>query len=71
MLYRYSQQQQPIQGNSFSLPSTTKEKLKDILNGGNNKLGSGGFGTVRYGKLNGQAVAVKILDMHTQEGNIF
>ena len=54
----------------FYLPPTKKENIQHILEDSMNVIGNGGFGTVRLGTLNGQKVAVKVLNQNTQEGNI-
>ena len=61
----------PQNDSTFSLHQTRKENIQHILEDDKNLLGTGGFGTVRYGLLNGQKVAVKILNRHAQEGNVF
>ena len=55
---------------ALSFSGTTRQNLQHILEASNNVLGAGGFGTVRYGVMNGQKVAVKVLKKHTQEGNV-
>ena len=61
----------PQNDSTFSLHQTRRQEIQHILEANNNVLGTGGFGTVRYGLLNGQKVAVKVLNRHEQEGNVF
>ena len=61
----------PQNDTTFSLHQTRREQIQHILEERDNVIGTGGFGTVRYGLLNGQKVAVKILNILTQEGNVF